>query len=500
MASIFEKTMAACRESKANAAKKSNAKSKALTEKFNAKRIKKESEEDDEDFDDEIMLDVQDDIVAVIDPDIDADEMTSVAMGFQQLVDDATANEIPETDEYIDQEIYACPVCGQKFFSPEPMIGSGTCPVCGKEADGFVLVGEVDEAEGTSDEDEEKADSDEEKIDISDDGEDLDIEIKGEPEEEGKRVSKRETRKPIRRAVRREGSKARRITRRPGMAGESVKRGVHGMNLDEKTFNVYLNKFIRENYDNASSFRVMGAKMNNNNLTLECVIRFKSGKSKKVNLECKYDRKSKFMLARDNGAFKAESKKAPFMFKVRTVGNVIRCEGMRYDFTTTQKIKNESKKARVHGSYVNESRRVRKPLARRTVESRRRIARKPMARRMESRRIVRRPSIRRTVESRRAIRRPVSRRVSESRRLATRRMVRPSRVAEATRRTVKPMRAESSRIRRATRTVRSERIRRPVARKSVRSEAIRRRTAARRPMRSESRIARRNAITRRTAR
>lgn len=523
MASIFEKTMKACRESKANATKKSNAASKRLAEKYVSKRIKKESDEED-DFDDEVMMDVQDDIVAVIDPDLDADEMTSVAQGFQQLVDDAGANEIPETDEYIDNEIYGCPVCGAKFFSEDPMTGGGVCPVCGKEADGFVLVGEVDESEDSeSDEDKDKdkgSDEDEVSGKFDVDGEEIDVEVTGDPESEGKKASKKETRKPIRRAVRREGAKVRRpvrrsvrgerrIARRPGMRSESLR--TRGLNLDEKTFNKYLTKFVRENYNNVTSFTVRNAKLNKNNLTLECSLKFKSGKAKKVNLECRYNRASKFMMAKDKGAFKTESKKsAPFMFQVRTVGNVIRCEGMKYNFVTTTKIKNESKKIRVHGSYMNESKRV---------------VRRPMARRaMESRRVTRRASARRVAESRRAIRRPVARRVSESRRVVRRPATRRSRL-EATRRiTRRPMTrrvgesrrvirrpvtsraTESRRIaaRRSVRSMRAEasRIRRPATRKSmVRSERLRRSSVVRKPgMRSESRIARRNAIARRTRR
>jgi hypothetical protein len=118
------------------------------------------------------------------------------------------------------------------------------------------------------------------------------------------------------------------------------------------------------------------------------------------------------MFARDNKTFKAESKTAPFMFKVRTVGSVIKCEGMKYNFTTTAKVKNESKKVQVHGSYLGESRVERKPMARRT--SARRVS--------ESNRIARRPSATRRMESRRTMRRPVRRTTSlEARRIAARR-------------------------------------------------------------------------------
>lgn len=476
--SIFEKTMQACRESVANA--KNN--SKKLTEKkLRSRSIKRESDEGEED--DEIMMDIQDDIVAVVDPDIDADEMTDVALGFQQLVDDAGANEVPETDEYLGNNIYGCPVCGQKFFSDKPMTDGGKCPVCGEEADGFVSIGEVDKAEDVSDED---SDSDEAKGDSEElDFADAEVEISDE-----KKKARRESARRVRRPMRKEGARVRRSARRPSMARESKRVG--GLMIDEKTFNPHLNKFIRENYKNAMSFRVVGAKKKGNTLSLECAIRFKSGKTKKTTLVCNYNRRSNVMTAKDQGIFKVESKKAPFVFKVRTVGNVIRCEGMKYNFVTTAKVKNESKKIRVSSRKVTESRRIRRPSTRRALESRRAI-RRPMrsARRVtESRKVVRRPLTRRTVESRRV--RPAVRRVRsmESRRIVRRPMTR--RAVEnrrlATRRAVRSMRSESARLRK------------PITRRtaSVRSESIRRARRVR-GVRSESRMAKRNAI-RRTAR
>ena len=480
--SVFEKTMQACR-----GITDSTKPSKNLTEKkkISSKRFKKESDESDEDED--IMMDVQDDIVAVVDPDIDADEMTEVALGFQQLVDDAGANEIPETDEYLGDSICGCPVCGAKFFNENPLTDGGKCPVCGNEADGFVSVGKVEKAD-TSTEDEEGSDEDsEEQIDFSD----AEIEIS----DEKKKARKESTRRSVRRPMRK----------------ESARKGVRGgLNLDEKTFNRYLNKFIREHYKNAIAFNVVGAKLKGTKLTLECAIKFKSGKTNKTTLVCNYNRNSKFMSARDSGVFKTESKSAPFMFKISTRGNVIRCEGMKCKFVTTAKVKNESKKVQVTGTYVSEGRKLtRRPTSRvRATESRRAI-RKPIARRRAVESRLRRPMVRRTArrvaESRKAIRRPLTRRTVESRRLARR--VRPttSRVSESrrvarrpmTRRTVENRRLATSR--RAVRPMRSEsaRVRKPVVRRSasVRSESIRRARNVR-SMRSESRMAKRNAIRR----
>lgn len=475
MATIFEKTMQACRDAKAltekaNKATKAPAKKNLSEKTISRKRLKKESDDDD------VEMDVADDIVAVIDPDVDADEMTSVAQGFQQLVDDAGANEIPETDEYIDDQIYGCPICGNKFFSETPMTDGDKCPVCGEEANGFVLVGEV----ASDDKDDSKADDSDIEDSFDFDGEEVDVEIKGDVEKDSDKEEESESKK-----VRREGKALRKPMRR---------RTESKMNLDDVSFNKYLNRFVRENYNNAKSFVIKSARQNGTALKLEGKISFKSGKSKRVVLNCNYKPNSRIMTARDNGAFKVESKSAPFMFKIRTVGNVIKCEGMKYNFKTTAKIQNEDKKVAVHGSYLGEARRAVRP-TRRTVESKRRITRRPSARKVAESRRVRsvRPTARKTVESRRIARKPMARRSSvrtmESRRLARRRIARP--VSEGRRITRRPARkVESTRTtRRVTRRPMSRVGERKIARRpSVRRSESARVTRTRRPSvrRSES--------------
>lgn len=492
MATIFEKTMQACREAKALTEKsnKKTAKSNLTEKKIADRRIKKESDEEDD-----IEMDVADDIVAVIDPDIDADEMTSVAAGFQQLVDDAGANEIPETDEYIDDHIYGCPICGNKFFSETPMTDGDKCPVCGEEANGFVLVGEVASDEEATDEekpeDAEKSDEDTDDVEFDDtfdfDGEEIDVEVKGDVEKEDESKKARKENKALSRPTRRvRGENTRRSMRR---------RTESNMNLDDISFNKYLNRFVRENYENARSFTVKSATKNGNTLKIEGKIAFKSGKTKPVVLTCNYKRGSRVMLARDNGAFKVESKNAPFMFKVRTIGNVIKCEGMKYNFKTTAKIQNEDKKVAVHGSYLGEAKRSVSPStsrlasARVALEGSKRVARRPMARRVsESRRIARKPMARRssvrTMESRRVARRPLTRSVAESRRIARR----PARRVESTRTARRVTRTPMSRV--------SERriTRRPSVR---RSESVR---ATRRTVRPTRRVESRRNASRRIAR
>ena len=102
---------------------------------------------------------------------------------------------------------------------------------------------------------------------------------------------------------------------------------------------------------------------------------------------------------KDDGILKAESSKvAPISFRVSTRGNVIRCEGMSYNFNTKAKIENKITAVNVKGSYISEStpKQVRKPVARasrRVSESRRRAVRPSSRKVTESRN--RRTSIRR---------------------------------------------------------------------------------------------------------
>jgi len=133
--------------------------------------------------------------------------------------------------------------------------------------------------------------------------------------------------------------------------------------LDESTFNPFLNRFITENYSNAKSFVVIGAKTNGRTLSLECKVTFKSGKSKAIVLKSEgFKANGEYTLtAHDDGAFKNESKKtAPFVFTVSAKNGVIRCEGLKYSITT--KAIKENKKVLVSGNLVKESA-VKKPVA-----------------------------------------------------------------------------------------------------------------------------------------
>ena len=385
MASSFEKVMEACLESK----KATNGTAKKITEKKAVKKtanrkaqlesvrktatpkrkLREADEFDDEEItvDDEVMDDVADDIMVVIDPEIDAQDIDTVADELQDIVDNTPDGEVPTTDEYIGDDTYACPICGSTFFSETEMSEGDECPVCGGTPDGFVAVGEIapidDAVEG------------EEDIEIDDieiggeDGGDLEV-VDVEDDEVEFESIRRPARRPATRRPRVESSRmpARRPARRPAPARarvESNKKSARrpatrkptGYQLDESTFNPFMTKFIRENYKNARSFAIKSAThfKNTNTLKIECVITMKNGNKKRATLKVeKFNPNARVMLAKDSSrTFKCEGKVAPFRFAVRKVGNTIKCEGLKYNYLT--KKVNESAKYRVSGSYIKES-------------------------------------------------------------------------------------------------------------------------------------------------
>lgn len=323
MASIFERTMNACLESRQAAKKNSLKKTINESKKTSTKKLTESDEltdelDDAEDLDDEFADDVVDDAIVVVDPEMSEDEVSDAAAEAQEIVDGTPEGEVPSTDEYIGDYTYTCPICGNTFFSDTEMHDGDECPVCGEFPDGYVLVGQVESTEEatdeeTPDEDLEPAEPEEELI----------------PDEESVE---------------------------PEVAYSEY-------SLNEKTFHPFMNKFIRENYKNAKSFAIVGASKSGKKLKIECKITFKSNNTKNVALTVgKFEPKTEgfTMVASEDGAFKSESKKgkkaAPFIFECKMNGKKeIMCVGMKYNFITTI---SENKKAQISGKLVRESKKA----------------------------------------------------------------------------------------------------------------------------------------------
>lgn len=346
-ASIFEKTMAACLESKRTATGKKITENKKVVKKATNKKvnesIKRRKLHEDEDLyddeeivDDTTMDDVVDDIVVVVDPEVSADEVDELGSEAQEIIDGTPEGEIPMTDEYVDDYTYTCPICGNTFFSDVEMHDGDECPVCGDYPNGYVLVGAVaDPEEVVADEEDEEVfdDSADDVVDVTDDTEEVEDELEPAVDEEA-------------------------FTRR----ARTAKKRVSKYSIDESTFNPFMNKFIRENYKNARAFNIKRATLSGKKLSLECVLLFKSGNKKNVTLRVEnfVPARKMTLAAREDGTFKIESKKskaAPFVFEAVMRNNVIKCTGMRYNFVTRAKNEGKNSLLQVSGKLVTENKR-----------------------------------------------------------------------------------------------------------------------------------------------
>ncbi len=354
MASSFEKVMQACYESKKPVAKKTGTAKQRIAEakKPVAKKKFYEAEETDiiddtEDADNGSMDDVADDVVVVVDPEVDAEDVDTVAAELQDIVDDTPTGEIPTTDEYVDDYTYGCPICGSTFFSAEEMSEGDECPVCGETPNGFVLTGQVAAAEDTD----ESADT---EADIGD--EDLDVDV---PEEELEPADDEADEGLLglglgAATVGAAASAGKKIADK--IMSSKAPRST-GYQLDESTFNPFMTKFIRENYKNAHSFTMKKASYDKNSkaLKIECVITMKSGAKKNAVLKVEgFNPNAKTFLAKDaSHTFKCEGRTAPFRFSVSQVNRTIRCEGLKYNYVT--KAMKEGARLQVSGNLIRES-------------------------------------------------------------------------------------------------------------------------------------------------
>lgn len=365
MASNFEKVMQACLESKKTPAKKAVNSKKTIKKTINEskrtaprRRLREEFEEDEVDVDvdvddDGVMDDVVDDVVVVVDPELDAEDVDTIADELQDIVDDTPEGEVPFTDEYIGDYTYGCPICGSNFFSDTEMHAGDECPVCGETPDDFVLAGQVAEDEAVVDDedlgDEDFADEegiDDVELDVETPDEDLEADVDEEELENFRRMKR--------------NSRARKENRRtPSRRSNVPQRRNTGYSLDESTFNPFLTKFIRENYKNARSFVMKRATYNKatKDLRVECLIAMKNGKTKKATLKFeKFNPNNKILAAKDaSRTFKCESRNiAPFKFKVSCRNKVIKCEGLKYNYVT--KGLKENARLQVSGNLIKESR------------------------------------------------------------------------------------------------------------------------------------------------
>lgn len=374
---MFEKTMTAVR-SQMNASSKKKTVKTANRKVNESVRRRKLHEEDDIDItvdDEEFPDDALDGVVVVVDPELDAEDMDDNLDQLQAIISGTPAGQQATTDEYIGDEVYTCPNCGNTFFSDEEMKEDEECPICGEVAvNGFILGGEVEDAEEDKEdiEDEEELDfeeEDEDEDDLSEEYEhdfdddefddrkdyhDHDFDDDEDDDDDHEEKNKVDIDITVN-SQEKESKKSRSArTRKVSSALRATK-----YSLDESTINPMLTKFIRENYKNAVSMTVQKAVLKGNKLRLECKIVMKSGKAKRTSLVAEgfTAKKSRMTLKCSGGSvFKVEGKTAPFIFEATLRNSVIKATAMKYNFVT----KSEGKKVQVLGSYsLKENRKLR---------------------------------------------------------------------------------------------------------------------------------------------
>lgn len=343
---------------------KKMSKTKGIRKVESVKKIKKESEEAPVEFEgtllkaqadnDDVMDDVIDNIQVVTDPEKTVDEIEQRADDIQDAIDDTPEGKEAFSDEYVGDKVYSCPVCGESFFADEDYKEGDVCPICKAEPeDGFLCQGvvaatepEVEEPAAPT-EPEENVEEPTEGEGIEDEDEPEAPENAEEPEEDKAEECKQPGIKPtMKKAIKKECEEPAAPAIQIDVDLEDNKVEIKkpttlDVELDEKSFEDNLNQFAAENYsgtiDNIAVDNV-SYDPSEDALCIDCVAECKNGSKAPLTFVCKESRiKSNraVLAARESvGAFKIESKRPAFAFNVVNENGVIKCESMKYSFTT----------------------------------------------------------------------------------------------------------------------------------------------------------------------
>lgn len=88
-----------------------------------------------------------DDVLVVTDPEITEEEYEEVIDRAQEIVEDTPEGEIPYDEEYLDQYLLTCPICGSTFVNDEILEPGATCPICLDIPEAFVVKGTIQQEE-----------------------------------------------------------------------------------------------------------------------------------------------------------------------------------------------------------------------------------------------------------------------------------------------------------------------------------------------------------------
>lgn len=88
-----------------------------------------------------------DDVLVVTDPEITEQEYEEVIDRAQEIVEDTPEGEIPYDEEYLDEYLLTCPICGSTFVNDEILEPGATCPICLDIPEAFVVKGTIQQEE-----------------------------------------------------------------------------------------------------------------------------------------------------------------------------------------------------------------------------------------------------------------------------------------------------------------------------------------------------------------
>ena len=244
-------------------------------------------------------------------------------------VDAETLEELK--DSYIGNVILRCPACKTLIYKKPELLEKDneasteddavynvgeTCPHCGSK-DGFELVGQVASLEVSP------------ELDAPTTGQDS-VEVSDTTVEDEKKENDEEEKE---------------INKTTVIAKESLQKEIVLNDLDENAFDSLVNKYLQATYNNVDSYKTTSCSIDSNNVIVEGVVTFKSGKEKSTafNLNGIVGKNNKMRFVGINEMF-SKSKKA-FNFVCRNeAGNLI-SESLSYRYNAKDK--------KVSGKVVN---------------------------------------------------------------------------------------------------------------------------------------------------
>lgn len=190
------------------------------------------------------------DVVAVVDPDISSDDYEKVIQNAEETIDQTPNGEQPTDEQYVGQNIYTCPICGNAFFTEVELDKGDACPVCSEVPEAFIFNGKV---EGDlTDEDEELVDNLEDNLDDNEEASeesemgDGETPVEEQPIENNENEiedEESEKHESLKRNIKSEGklNEVRRIEKKRIVVGYDV------TELDQKIIDELINRYKRSN-------------------------------------------------------------------------------------------------------------------------------------------------------------------------------------------------------------------------------------------------------------